>query len=82
VADLKKLYGIDKRLADGDIDEEEANRLRGEISEAVRAKLQLRLCEAVDHSAHYINVFEALRRVPGSGRCDRPHDTAQESGRQ
>lgn len=64
VADLKKLYGIDKRLADGDIDEAEANRLRSEISEAVREKLQSRLREAVDHSVHYLNVFEALRRIP------------------
>jgi|TARA_B100001964_G_C14233800_1_gene601413 hypothetical protein len=64
VTDLKKLYGIDKRLADGEIDETEANRLRSEISDVVREKLQSRLREAVDNSVHYINVFEALRRIP------------------
>lgn len=64
VADLKKMYGIDRRLADGDIDEAEANRLRSEISEVVREKLQSRLREAVDNSVHYINNFEALRRLP------------------
>ena len=63
VADLKRLYGIDKRLADGDIDDAEANRLRSEISDAVREKLQSRLREAVDNSVHYLNVFEALRRI-------------------
>jgi len=64
VADLKKLYGIDKRLADGDIDDEEANRLRSEISDVVREKLQSRLREAVSNSVRYITVFEALRRLP------------------
>ena len=63
VADLKKLYGIDKRLADGDIDETEANRLRSEISDVVREKLKSRLREAVDHSVHYLNIFEAMRRI-------------------
>ena len=63
-ADLKKLYGIDKQLADGDIDEAEANRLRSEIEEVVRQKLESRLREAVDHTVPYINVFEALRRMP------------------
>ena len=64
VADLRKMYGIDKRLADGDIDEAEANRLRSEISDVVREKLKSRLREAVDNSVHYLNVFEALRRLP------------------
>ena len=62
--DLRTLYDIDERLAKGEIDEEEANRLRAEISESVREKLQQRVRDAVDHSAHYINVFEALKRVP------------------
>lgn len=69
VAELKKLYGIDKRLADGEIDEAEANRLRSEVSDTVREKLQQRLREAVSHSVHYLSVFEALRRIP-AGRDD------------
>lgn len=62
--ELRKLHSIDQRLADGDIDAAEARRLRGEISESVRARLQERLREAVDHSVHYLSVFEALRRIP------------------
>ncbi len=62
--DLRTLYGIDERLAKGEIDEAEANRLRSEISEGVRDKLQQRLRAAVDHSVHYLNVFEALGRLP------------------
>jgi hypothetical protein len=69
VQDLKKLYGIDKRLADGEIDDAEAERLRGELSDAVRRKLQERLREAVDHSVHYLAVHEALKRLP-AGRDD------------
>lgn len=61
---LRELYGIDQRLADGDIDDAEAQRLREEIGEAVREKLQARLREAVDHSLHYITTFEALKRLP------------------
>lgn len=62
--DLRTLYGIDERLAKGEIDEAEANRLRNELSEGVRDKLQERLQAAVDHSVHYLNVFEALGRLP------------------
>jgi len=62
--DLRTLYGIDERLAKGEIDEAEANRLRSELSEGVREKLQQRLRAAVDHSVHYMNVFEALGRLP------------------
>jgi hypothetical protein len=62
--DLRTLYNIDERLAKGEIDEEEANRLRAEISDSVREKLQQRIREAVDHAVHYLNVFEALKRVP------------------
>ncbi len=62
--DLRTLYGIDERLAKGEIDEAEANRLRNELSEGVRDKLQERLRAAVDHSVHYLNVFEALGRLP------------------
>ena len=40
---LRELYGIDQRLADGEIDEAEAQRLREEIGDAVREKLQARL---------------------------------------
>ena len=64
VTDLRTLYDIDERLAKGEIDEEEANRLRAEIEESVREKLQQRLREAVDHSVHYIGAFEALSRIP------------------
>ena len=62
--DLRTLYGIDERLAKGEIDEAEADRLRSEISEGVRDKIQQRLRAAVDHSVHYLNVFEALGRLP------------------
>lgn len=63
-SDLKKLYGIDRRLDGGEIDETEAQRLRGEIGEAVREKLKNRLRAAVDPSVLYLNAFEALRRMP------------------
>ena len=64
VTDLRTLYNIDERLANGEIDEAEANRLREEIQESVREKLQERLREAVDNSIHYVNAFEALKRIP------------------
>ena len=64
VTDLRTLYDIDERLAKGEIDDEEANRLRAEIDESVREKLQQRIREAVDHAVHYINAFEALSRIP------------------
>jgi len=76
---LRELYGIDQRLADGEIDEAEAQRLREEIGDAVREKLQARLREAVDHSLHYITNFEALKRLP-AGRGAQAADQAQESG--
>ena len=62
---LRELYGIGQRLADGEIDDEEAQRLRDEIGDVVREKLEARLREAVDHSLHYITTFEALKRLPG-----------------
>ena len=62
--DLRTLYGIDERLAKGEIDEAEAERLRSEISETVREKLRQRVRDAVDHTVHYLNVFEALGRLP------------------
>ena len=62
--DLRTLYGIDERLAKGEIDGAEAERLRNEISESVREKVQQRLRDAVDHTVHYTNVFDALGRLP------------------
>jgi len=62
--DLRTFYGIDERLAEGEIDEAEVNRLRNELSKGVRDKLQQRLRAAVDHFVHYLNVFEALGRLP------------------
>ena len=61
---VRTLHGIDQRLAEGEIDEEEANRLRSEIEDSVRAKLEERLRAAVDHTIHYLSAFEALRRLP------------------
>lgn len=61
---VRTLHGIDQRLADGEIDEEEANRLRSEIEDSVRAKLEERLRAAVDHTVHYLSAFESLRRLP------------------
>lgn len=61
---LRELYGIDKRLADDEIDDAEAQRLRDEMGDVVREKLQAKLLEAVDHTLHYITTFEALKRLP------------------
>jgi hypothetical protein len=65
---LRELYGIDERLAKGEIDEAEAARLRGEMDAGIRDKIEERLRSAVDFSVHYINAFEALKRI--STRCD------------
>jgi|APSaa5957512622_1039677.scaffolds.fasta_scaffold34741_2 hypothetical protein len=65
---LRELYGIDERLAKGEIDEAEAARLRGEMDAGIRDKIEARLRAAVDFSVHYINAFEALKRI--SSRCD------------
>jgi len=61
---VRTLHGIEQRLADGEIDEAEADRLRGGIEESVRAKLEERLRAAADHTVHYLSAFEALRRLP------------------
>ena len=65
---LRELYGIDERLARGEIDEAEAARLRGEMDAGIREKVEARLRAAVDFSVHYINAFESLKRI--SSRCD------------
>jgi hypothetical protein len=64
MATLRKLYGIEERLAAGEIDREEAERLRGQIDEKVRSRLDQRLRAAVDYAVHYLSTFESLRRVP------------------
>ena len=64
VVSLRDLYGIDERLEKGEIDQAEADSLRGQIDANVQSRLQERLEEAVDYSVHYLNAFEALRRLP------------------
>ena len=64
VVSLRDLYGIDERLEKGEIDEAEADSLRGQIDANVQARLRERLEEAVDYSVHYLNAFEALGRLP------------------
>jgi len=60
---LQEIHSVDERLANGEIDEEEANRIRNSIDAAVRQRLDERLRAAVDYTAPFINVFEALQRI-------------------
>jgi hypothetical protein len=64
---LGDLYGIEERLAAGEIDAEAAQRLREQIDASVREKLQQRLRAAVSFAVHYINAAEALKRLPVAG---------------
>lgn len=64
VVSLRDLYGIDERLKKGEIDEAEADSLRGNFDSTIQTRLQERLQEAVDYSVHYLNAFEAMRRLP------------------
>lgn len=62
--DLQELSGIEARLARGEIDQAEAERLRSGFAADVREKLARRLREAVDPAACHLSVFEGLRRIP------------------
>lgn len=64
VAALQALYGIEDRLAAGEIDKEEAERLRGKIDSKVRERVAGKLRAAVDYSVNFINAFEGLKRLP------------------
>ena len=61
---LKELHSIDKRLEKGELDEEQAQRLRDKIDDAVRQRLEERLRAAIDYTVPFMNVFEALQHLP------------------
>ena len=62
--DLRELYSVNDRLKKGEIDPEEAERIKGEMDENVRKNLDERLRKAVDYGVLYINVFHSLQRIP------------------
>ena len=64
VVSLRGLYSVNERLKKGEIDPEEAECIRNSMDEAVRQKLDERLRQAVDYGVLYLNVFEALKRIP------------------
>jgi hypothetical protein len=61
---LRELYSVNERLKKGEIDPEEAERIKGQMDENVRKNLDERLREAVDYGVLYINVFHNLQRIP------------------
>ena len=61
---LRELYSVNERLKKGEIDPEEAERIRNNMDAAVREKVEQQLRQAVDYSVLYLNVFEALQRIP------------------
>lgn len=60
---LRELYGIDERLARGEIDQAEAEALRSRIDAAIQERINQRLRAAVDYAVRYLNAFESLRRI-------------------
>ena len=62
--DLRELYSVNEKLKKGEIDPEEAEGIRGQMDEAVRKNLDERMHKAVDYGVLYLNVFNALKRIP------------------
>jgi hypothetical protein len=63
-ADLREIYGIEDRLARENLERAEADRLRAQVSAAVRERIEQRLRSAVDFAVRYLNAFESLKRLP------------------
>ena len=61
---LRELYSVNERLKKGEIDPEEAERIRSGMDAAVRENIEKRLRQAVDYAVLYLNVFTALKRIP------------------
>ena len=61
---LRELYSVNERLKKGEIDPEEAERIKGQMDENVRRNLDERLRKAVDYGVLYINVFHSMQRIP------------------
>ena len=62
--DLRELYSINEKLKKGEIDPEEAERIKSQMDENVRKNLDDRLRKAVDYGVLYLNVFHSLQRIP------------------
>ena len=61
---LRELYSVNERLKKGEIDPEEAERIRSGMDAALRENIEKRLRQAVDYAVLYLNVFTALKRIP------------------
>lgn len=61
---VRSLAEIDRRLERGEIDEDEASRLRNSLlTKEQRFALEKKLKGAVDHAVRFLQAFEALQRI-------------------
>lgn len=67
VVNLREIFDVEGRLKRGEINEEQAEKLRQNFDEVLRKKLEKRLHNAVDASAMLISAFEAMKRLSPHG---------------
>ena len=61
---VRQLHEIDQRCERGEIDENEAERLRDSLmGKDARYALERKMHAAVDHSVRFLQVFEAMKRI-------------------
>ena len=61
---VKALRDVDERVAKGEIDEKEANRVRNSIlDKKTRDEVERKVKEVVEQSVRYLQVFEAMQKI-------------------
>jgi hypothetical protein len=61
---IRQLHNVDERLKRGEIDIEEASRVRNSLMDGeARSGIESKVRETVEQSSRYIQVFEALRKI-------------------
>ncbi len=64
---VRKLHDIDQRQQSGEIDSEEASRLKNSLmSKELRTKLERKVKGAVDHAVRFLQAFESMQSVSTS----------------
>jgi hypothetical protein len=65
VGQIVELHSIDQQVARGEMSSEDGGRARARLMDRkTRARLNDKLKGAVDYSVRYLQVFEALKRIP------------------
>jgi hypothetical protein len=61
---VRQLHKVDQRLQRGEIDANEASRVRNSIMDGdARSEIESKVRETVEQSSRYIQVFEAMRKI-------------------